>query len=820
MPNSRGSRAGDNQEQQALQRYLRRAEEQARHWLSVGGCGHLLISDAEQAHARRLLEEQLLPPLADTKQRWQLLSGMAPGADLLFVETLSRWLQARGIEFDLIAILPVPAEYLISDWQLRCEQEQLHVSAITRRRVQAQLEAQLAQAREVIPLFGEDDGPAQFRSRRYRQHQYQRLAAILAQHPELLFGIVRPQRGGAPGGSLEVLGWREDRRRIPSDLRLHRNHCAAQPRTLVVNLSESAGALRAGPDDPVQRVLQRTQEASQSGNALACLDIVRAAQRQGLQDVRLDYQLIQALANTGNTQQALNHYRELDLGPEAHSEDWLALRGRLEKDLALRAQPRSWRQFARAAEAYEAAFKRHGGYYSAINAASMRLLAGQARQAHKLAEQTLELLAVRSAPDEIERYYQHVTRAEALLLLGDAQACALALRQANPLLPQDTLRRSRTQQQLHLLCQELGLSTAPLRELQLPPVVLLRQHGRPPRRLQRTQWPAPLRELIAQRSFINLCLQTPGDLLLCERLHEQGARLYLTLPVPAPELVRRWRQPSPHKCEERLTALLDKAQTVIVQRGFLPREQSWQNAEAQALTLGLSVLTAARTAMQWRLLELSWNEDGPRCLRSELVAEPAREAARAYALAGLPTVKPSSSQRRMAGLIFADFSGFARLQDSLYPRYYREVIGGLARLLDRHGQTVRVRKTWGDALHVVTDDASSAALIAVEVQAFMEKHRLRHDGMLGDLELRVAAHYAPVFSGYDEVEHLPAHFGTQLAFAARIEPVAPPGSIYVTENFAARLSFESPQRYILEYAGEVELAKHYGAYRLFALRAR
>ncbi len=42
--------------------------------------------------------------------------------------------------------------------------------------------------------------------------------------------------------------------------------------------------------------------------------------------------------------------------------------------------------------------------------------------------------------------------------------------------------------------------------------------------------------------------------------------------------------------------------------------------------------------------------------------------------------------------------------------------------------------------------------------------------------------------------------------------------IFVTEAFAARLALEAPARFVAEYAGEIELAKRYGQYRLFSLR--
>lgn len=129
-----------------------------------------------------------------------------------------------------------------------------------------------------------------------------------------------------------------------------------------------------------------------------------------------------------------------------------------------------------------------------------------------------------------------------------------------------------------------------------------------------------------------------------------------------------------------------------------------------------------------------------------------------------------------------------------------------------------LQHTWGDALHVVTVDATSTADIAAEIQALVERLRPTLGGRLSQLELRLAAHYAPSHVGVDPLEGTPTYFGSQLSFAARIEPVTPPGMIFVTESFAARLALEAPDRFTVEYAGEVDLAKRFGKYRLFSMR--
>ena len=228
------------------------------------------------------------------------------------------------------------------------------------------------------------------------------------------------------------------------------------------------------------------------------------------------------------------------------------------------------------------------------------------------------------------------------------------------------------------------------------------------------------------------------------------------------------------------------------------------------MAYGLSRLAAKRLGSQWLAIDSTPHpqprRDNARDLPRERTAkypEPAHDA---------------EYKRRFVGTLFADFAGFSRLSDAEMPQFQSLFIGSIAAMLKRWREKILLQHTWGDAVHLVTVDAESTADIAAEIQAIVDRVRPRLSGTLAQLELRLAAHYAPVYSGIDPVEDTPTFFGSQLSFTARIEPVTPPGMIFVTEAFAARLALEAPERFVVEYAGEIELAKRFGKYRLFSLR--
>jgi len=118
---------------------------------------------------------------------------------------------------------------------------------------------------------------------------------------------------------------------------------------------------------------------------------------------------------------------------------------------------------------------------------------------------------------------------------------------------------------------------------------------------------------------------------------------------------------------------------------------------------------------------------------------------------------------------------------------------------------------------VVFDDAPSAAGAALDM---CERFREVDCAALGVPEgtaMRLALHYGPTYVGYDPVRRETAHFGTEVSRAARIEPVTPSGSVYVTESFAAVLEMEAAGRFLCNYVGKVSLAKGYGVFPLYGL---
>lgn len=789
----------------SLASWLAELPDRASGHLLIGATGHLSLSLDERAAATTRLTEDALPTLIGRSQprHVTLLTGLAPGADLLFKQAASDWLTRAGVPFDTVAALPVPVEVLVDDWTRRLEDEPEVLATDSIDTVREAIQVQLERCTVIVDLLPDPDAARRLGDSAFRQQQYRRLAACLAEQSDVLVAIQRPGHALMPGGTSEVVEWRQHPSRIPPAWSTLRWRRPADPSRALLVIDPTPG--EGLPEEPLTAALALCHRAFKAGNYLLCHDLARQAQGEGLHDRQLDYIALLSLANAGSTQLAMRRYRELAIADGPDIEEWLALGGRLYKDLALASQgDRARDMFERSGRAYQVAFDRTGGFFPGINAASMLMLGGCRDEALVLADKVLDCLR-RIPESETTAYYQRVTEAEAALLLGDQARARAALSSADALLRGNVNVRSRTVTQLRLICRHLGCSDELTSLLNLAPVLYV------PRPL-----PPGLSadELPSFASLAHSGLSDPDDLLVIEQLQQRGIRVHLVLPTTRSQLVERWQRHHGPALAERLMSCLEEAAECSVAQGFLEDEADWCADYVSATACGLSRLAAQRLGCRWQ--QLGGSDD------------PAADAGNAIGRAWLrqlgqpgpltSAIDGSALKRRLVGTLFADFAGYSRLAESELPVFQSMMIKGIADALWPHAAHILLQHTWGDAVHIVTDNAATVATIAADIHAIVDRVRASAHGMLGKLELRLSAHYAPVHEGYDAVEDATTYFGSQLSFAARVEPVTPPGMIFVTEAFAARLALEAPGRFATEYAGEIELAKRYGRYRLYSLR--
>jgi hypothetical protein len=187
--------------------------------LLLGGTGHLLLSPEEEENVMRQLREGVLPRLFPPESYAQvcLLTGLAPGADLLFARVLSGWLLENDIPFRMVGLLPVPPQTLLEDWLDSLREAGNELSEAQRRQRRQQIETTLASCETVVDLMPAGAGAAELESQAFREQQYRHLAACLAQRSDILVAILRRQNPLRPGGTAEVVDWRRNPHHIPAE---------------------------------------------------------------------------------------------------------------------------------------------------------------------------------------------------------------------------------------------------------------------------------------------------------------------------------------------------------------------------------------------------------------------------------------------------------------------------------------------------------------------------------------------------------------------------------------------------------------------------
>jgi class 3 adenylate cyclase len=177
----------------------------------------------------------------------------------------------------------------------------------------------------------------------------------------------------------------------------------------------------------------------------------------------------------------------------------------------------------------------------------------------------------------------------------------------------------------------------------------------------------------------------------------------------------------------------------------------------------------------------------------------------------------SEYERSLAAILFTDFAGFSTLRETALPFFWDGVMRRVAEVLDDHAAGIECRNSWGDALYAVATSAPLAAQVALELQDALAAFDYATLGLDGAGGMRIGVHYGPAYRTTDHITGRTTFYGTEVSKAARIEPVTPPGAVFVTEPFAAILALEAGDRFASRYVGRIPLAKKYGDYPMYRL---
>jgi len=174
-------------------------------------------------------------------------------------------------------------------------------------------------------------------------------------------------------------------------------------------------------------------------------------------------------------------------------------------------------------------------------------------------------------------------------------------------------------------------------------------------------------------------------------------------------------------------------------------------------------------------------------------------------------------------MLFADVVGFSKLPDSAYPYFTREFLADAEEILSDPHHPALLRNTWGDAIFAVFNAPHEAARAALALQRLVASKVWSSRFGLAEgsieLRLRIGLHAGPVHKGYDPITKTDSYVGSHTNLAARIEPIAEEGHVYVSGEFAALVTVSGCEEFQFEYVGQLPLPKKAGIIPVFRLVA-
>jgi adenylate cyclase len=577
------------------------------------------------------------------------------------------------------------------------------------------------------------------------------------------------------------------------------------------------------PADTVRSALSR-------GDLIAAYDATVAAMAAGDQSNAIRHQQVLALARMGDTERAVGLFAAygLDRSEDPHER---AVGARLLKDRALAAADAGARTAAldQAFEAYHSIYQESGDSFPGINAATLALLAGRDGRAGDLARALLEDPAVAGAED----YFSAVTKAEALMILGRIDEVTTVLASQPVVTCDDQGARASSRRQLAMVATHIGIAEAGRGDL-LAPLA-------PPRPIHfcghmfamdgaaEVALSAAIAEVLREENvgFAYGALACGGDMLVAEAALALGIELHVVLPFDEEDFLAQSVLPGGAEWVARYRACIGGATSVSLASEMGYFGDPAQYGYGSRMAMGLARLRGEHLAAEPIQLAI-WdgaNSNGPAGTGADVAVwrgtggrtRTLETGPVDRALTRPPPRIASPYERALAAILFTDFAGFSTLKESALPAFWDGVMRTVAEVLDAHEGEVECRNSWGDALYAVATSAPAAAEIALRLQDRLARFDYATLGLDGSGGMRIGAHYGPAYRTLDHITGRITFYGTEVSKAARIEPVTPPGAVFVTEPFAAVLALEARDLFACRYVGRIALAKKYGDYRMYRL---
>lgn len=589
------------------------------------------------------------------------------------------------------------------------------------------------------------------------------------------------------------------------------------------------------------------------GEPLMAYDLLTEGLTHWPTRLRLKQLLALALARSGAPQVANQILKQL-VEQGAHDEQTLGLLARTYKDLWRQTQDQALRSqhLNLAAARYLEAYQLSGSLWTGINAATMALLRGNIAQAHQVAQAVLIKGQAKLKTDELagkDTYWILATLGEAELILEHWESAEHYYRLAV------NLGRGRfgdicsSYRNAALLMQHYGEGSERLNQwFQMPRVIVFCGHRidgpdrlvpRFPPHLETKVYEAIRNRLQHTRGQVGYASAASGsDILFLEAILSLGGECNIVLPYERERFIADSVATAGPGWVRRCNQVMAKARELVIASESKPPDNAISYEYSNRLLHGLAQIRARQ--LHTDLLPMAvWNGqpgDGPGGTAStvsywrqwnphvELIdmAEILQQLGHPVQVIHHHSEQPLNNwltdaayQREIRALLFADVVHYTQLTDEQLFAFSQRFFEAVSNLTAKPGYQPLMKNTWGDALYYVFASVREAGLFALDLSALMTQICWEQAGLPKDLDVRIALHAGPVFRSHDPVTGHVNYIGTHVNYAARIEPVTPPGKVYASQAFSAIAASEGILEFACDYVGQMPWAKHYGTFPTF-----
>ncbi|HWM26444.1 MAG TPA: adenylate/guanylate cyclase domain-containing protein [Chthoniobacterales bacterium] len=351
-----------------------------------------------------------------------------------------------------------------------------------------------------------------------------------------------------------------------------------------------------------------------------------------------------------------------------------------------------------------------------------------------------------------------------------------------------------------------------------------------------------------------------GDIVFIEQMLKRGGEVHVVLPYAEDLFVRdcievpdqappdqQFQENAGKKWLPRFRKIRKQVTSLITLGDKRAQDNTMASDCCNRVALGLGLLWAESASTSLTLVALwdGWSGDAPGGTRSlvkladalkvrieylppllpEKVTDVIRSATPPPGIGAQPHRATLSQEppQQICAVLFADVMRYGELDETRLPDFvsgFLQPLGSMIQKARHLGYGPLDFNTWGDGLFCVFDSMLKAGRFALALQQVTISGEWRITGSVEKLKLRIALHAGPIYRIPDPVFPKDGFIGTNVNFAARMEPVTPPGEISCSQAFAALAAAEGVQDFRCEFLRETVFPKGAGTHPLYLLKRR